>query len=157
MPKQNTTYLHQFARVTRWYGRLKEVNSGTRHDRDTDFYEDELYAFFMNCYHLKDWIKADSNLRATRKGRDVGDAVRTNIYMQACEGICNGEKHFGAPRNKAKPTPRLQSAHFKIDISQGTIAIDYNIDTGGTLGTMQAFDLATKCLDFWDNYIAHLR
>jgi hypothetical protein len=148
--------LDQFNRVKRWYGRLEEVNSGKHHDRDTDFYEDDLYAFFMNCYHLKDWIKTDSNLKVAGRGQDVEDAVKNDVYMQACEGICNGEKHFGPPRNSAKPRPRLQSAHFKVDISHGTIAIDYNVDTGGTLGIMLALDLAHKCLDFWNDYIAKL-
>ena len=145
--------MEQFARVARWYDRLKKVNRGKRHDSDTDLYEDDLYAFFMNCYHLKDWIKSDLNLKAAGRGRDVEDAVKSHVYMQVCEGICSGEKHFGMPRNKAKPKPRVQSAHIKIDVTQGMIAIDYNIDTGGPLGAMQAFDLATKCMEFWKDYI----
>jgi hypothetical protein len=153
VPKTNSTYLHQFARVARWHDRLREVNADKRHDRDTILYEDDLYAFFMNCYHPKDWIKADSQLRAAGKGRNVELAVKANVYMQVCGGICNGEKHFGAPRAKAKPNAHVQSTHFKIDIAQGTIAIDFNVDTGGTLGTVQAFDLATKCMDFWKDYI----
>jgi hypothetical protein len=157
MPKQHSTYLDQFARVARWHVRLKEVKSGKRHDRDTAFYEDELYAFFMNCYHLKDWIKGDPTLRAANKGRDVEDAVKNDAYMQVCGGICNGEKHFGASRDKSKPNPNVLSAHIKLDVSQGTIAIEYNIDTGGTLGTMRVFDLAQKCLEFWDHYIPSLR
>ena len=27
--------------------------------RDSDHYQDEAYAFFQNCYHLKDWLKHD--------------------------------------------------------------------------------------------------
>lgn len=106
----------------------------------------------MNCYHLKDWIAADPHLQAACKGRDVKEAVRGNPYMQICGGICNGEKHFGPPRDKSKPDPHVQSAHFKLDVSQGTIAIDYDINTGNELGKMKAFDLATECVLFWRAY-----
>jgi hypothetical protein len=157
VPKQQRTYLDQFARVARWHDRLKEVNRGKSHDRNTQFYEDELYAFFMNCYHLKDWIKADPDLRKAGKGRDVEDAVHGDAHMQVCEGICNGEKHFAFTRNKGRLTPQLRSAHFKLDVTKGTIAIDYDIDTGSTLGTMRGFDLATHCLHFWERYISKIR
>jgi hypothetical protein len=147
---EHKTYVDQFARVKRWYDRLKEVNSGKPHDRDTQFYEDDLYAFFMNCYHLKDWIKHDAGLKKTGKAKDVEAAVKSDDYMLVCGGICNGEKHFLPLR------PRVQSAHYKLAIPQGTIAIDYEVDTGGKLGAILVFALAQKCLDFWTAYIAKL-
>ena len=53
-------YLNQWGRIQRWYQRFGEISDGKLHDRSTDFYQDEVYSFLMNCYHLKDWIKNDS-------------------------------------------------------------------------------------------------
>ena len=32
--------------------------AGADHDRESDAYQDEAYAFFLNCFHLKDWEEA---------------------------------------------------------------------------------------------------
>ena len=59
-------YEEQFKRVNRWYDRFKKLNSGKEHTRNTDFEADDVHAFFINCYHLKDWIKNDKASIANR-------------------------------------------------------------------------------------------
>src|SRR5258708_1539825 len=46
----------QLERVVRFLARLQN------HDRPKHDYEDDLWAFFQNCWHLKDWIKNDPAL-----------------------------------------------------------------------------------------------
>src|ERR1019366_4024772 len=112
----------QFARLKRWYTRLEEVKSGKRHDCDTQFYEDELDAFFIICYHLRDWIKADPGL--TKAGRrELEYAVASDKHMIVCKGTCDGAKHFAPSRNGCNP--RIRNADFKLNLNQGTISVDY--------------------------------
>lgn len=54
-------YEEQFERVKRWYERFRRINEGTSHEKNTEYYHDEVYAFFVNCFHVKDWILNDAN------------------------------------------------------------------------------------------------
>ena len=52
-------YQEQLERVRRYYGRFKKLNGGMEHIAPSDMYIDDIYSFFLNCYHLKDWLKND--------------------------------------------------------------------------------------------------
>jgi hypothetical protein len=56
------SYREQYERVKRWYGKFIALDQGRAHDVPSENYLDEIYAFFMNCYHFKDWIKNDIRL-----------------------------------------------------------------------------------------------
>jgi hypothetical protein len=43
-------YEEQFERVKRWYESFKRINEGTSHEKNTEYYHDEVYAFFVNCF-----------------------------------------------------------------------------------------------------------
>ena len=66
-------YLEQFERVKRWYNRFKKTDNGMLHNKNSDYYQDEIYAFFINCYHLKDWLVND--LPPNIKKRDIESFV----------------------------------------------------------------------------------
>lgn len=36
------------------------MDQGQVYDRSSEHYDDEVFAFFLYCYHLKDWIKNDT-------------------------------------------------------------------------------------------------
>lgn len=58
-PPAPGTWQEQYERVARWLNRLGDTYVGRLHDSVTEAYEDEVYAFFQNYYHLKDWLKND--------------------------------------------------------------------------------------------------
>jgi len=58
-------WFEQFRRVKRWYTRFKSIDEGRPDTLTLDGYLDEVYAFFQNCYHLKDWIKNDASVSTT--------------------------------------------------------------------------------------------
>ncbi len=73
----------QWARVNRWYDRFGKIDAGVEHYKSSDFSDDEMWSFFINCYHFKDWLKNDpasglSNQARRRLRRQVGEpqAVR---------------------------------------------------------------------------------
>jgi hypothetical protein len=56
------TWKEQWERVLRWYSRFEQINRGQHDAPSTDFYQDDVYAFFQNSYHLKDWLKNDASV-----------------------------------------------------------------------------------------------
>jgi len=82
-------WIEQWERVLRWYARFSRTNEGREHTDASDNYQDEVYAFFQNCFHLKDWIKNDSSVPS-----DIRDQV---------EGFM-----FGPADDRGKGRPAMQ-------------------------------------------------
>jgi hypothetical protein len=68
----------QYERVKRWYKRFDEINQGKENYRSSEDCRDEVYAFFINCYHLKDWIKNDKGLALKRQ-----DQVKVENWIKS--------------------------------------------------------------------------
>jgi hypothetical protein len=98
---RGTMYIDQFERVLRWYERFKEINDGCQGQAQFDYQYDDMLAFFLNCHHLKDWIKRDFEFEKTHHDfteykqlqADVEKFVSENECLSLCAGICNGAKH----------------------------------------------------------------
>jgi len=143
--------LEQFNRMERWYQRLVSTDQGRPHHLTSDYYQDEVYAFFQNCYHLKDWIKNDESAGVTAK--KVEEFINNNKELCLCADICNGTKHLMLTKPRSGQDPRFGQRKFKVQVggSPTTISVKYSIDTSG--GLVDAFELATKCLQAWENFI----
>ena len=137
--------------MKRWYKRFKEINNGQIHDKSSEFYEDEIYAFFMNCYHLKDWIKNDP--AAASVANKVEGYINNNPELSLCTDICNGLKHFHLDRERSGESPKFGKTKAKLCLGTGptTIAVKYEIKTKS--GPIDAFDLARKCMKAWEDFI----
>jgi hypothetical protein len=137
--------------VKRWYERFASINQGIIHTCSSDCYQDEVYAFFLNCYHLKDWIKNDANAGAA--ANDVERFVDTNDDLKLCADICNGLKHLRLTSPRSGRDPRFGKRKFDVTIGghETTISIKYTIDTSS--GPIDAFGLATRCFQAWKDFI----
>ena len=144
-------YMEQFERVKRWYERFRVINQGRQHDRPSDYYQDEVYAFFLNCYHLKDWIKNDESIRPA--AAKVEEFINNNKELGLCADICNGVKHLKLTSNRSGKYPQFGKREFKLSLGghRAIISVKYSIDTAD--GPVDAFELATKCLQAWKNFI----
>jgi len=138
--------------VKRWYKRFEEINNGRIHNKSSEHYEDEVYAFFMNRYHLKDWIKNDPVAAVSVINRVEG-YINNNPELSLCADISNGLKHFQLDRERSRESPEFGKKKAKLDIGKGpiTIALKYEITTN--TGTIDAFDLATKCMKAWEIFL----
>jgi hypothetical protein len=144
-------YRVQYERVIRWFERFKTINSGKMHTTSTENYEDEIHAFFQNCYHLKDWIKNDTSITRLL---DVEEYINATVSLQLCADICNALKHLSRNRpNRSGKDPELGKQEVFLDLgtSGRAIRITYWVDTKD--GPMDAFALATDCVAAWDCYI----
>jgi hypothetical protein len=143
-------YLEQWERVNRWYNRFKMINTGRPHDQPSENYQDDVYAFFLNCYHLKDWIRNDQSTGAA--AGKVEKFVENSVELNLCRDICNSIKHLKLKCSKSGKDPRFGRRDNKLDLGGGapTIAVNYEIQT--TTGPIDAFELATKCIRAWESF-----
>jgi len=147
----SSEYQEQFTRVKRWYKRFVTINEGRLHDLESDNYQDEVYAFFLNCYHLKDWIKNDKNVGTA--AAKVEDFVDNNEELSICADICNSLKHLKLTTSRSGQDPKFGQRKFYLRVGSPptTISAKYTIDTSS--GPIDAFELATKCLQAWESFI----
>jgi|GEM_PF-1619977 len=74
----------QYRRMLRWHERICAIDTGRSSAEQLDF----LIAFFVACFHLRDWLK-DSGLETER----LNALFRGNIELRICRDFANGFKH----------------------------------------------------------------
>jgi hypothetical protein len=85
-------YQRQLARVKRF---LRRIETPTN---DQVEYEDMFWAFFQNCWHLRDWIRNDGD--APQSLKEAADRTPADD-LQLCADVANGSKHLklGTPKH----------------------------------------------------------
>ena len=129
-------YTEQFERMKRWYERFKRIDEGASHEKNIDYIHDEVYAFFLNCYHLKDWIKQDSSVPRSASS-SVEYFITDSRSLSICADVCNSVKRLALTQ-----------------INQGTkpiLAVKYSIET--VTGLRDAFEIAGNCVREWEHFI----
>jgi hypothetical protein len=146
-------HMEQFDRVKRYHGRFAQLNAGMEMTMPSENYIDDIYAFFQNCYHLKDWLKKDPTF-TKRTPAEIEDYITHTPSLAICADICNATKHLGlsvAPRSGAEPRFGRREFHAHVGIAHPTTAVKASIDHNGT--TFDAFTLATECVQAWEAFI----
>jgi len=143
----------QWARVQRWYGRFRKTNDGRPHERESDFYQDEVYAFFQNCHHLRDWLINDSASGLVEADLEV--FVKSSDNLKLCGDLANGSKHLQLKTTwTGDKTTAFGRRMFRVHLG-GTaapiIGAQYTVESGGR--TYDAFEVATACIAEWEAYL----
>lgn len=143
----------QFKRVKRFYERFNKIDKGRIHDMSSANYEDEVYAFFIFCYQLKDWIKNDKTIKLPKN--QIEKFVNENDCLSLCADICNGIKHLTRDKERSGLLPEFKNKKISVEYIEGdsypTIGIKFNISI--KTKTIDAFGLATECLKKWEKFI----
>lgn len=129
---QPRSWTDQWARVQRWHARLRAASEGRIHDVASANYEDEMYAFFESCHHLKEWLKNDPAKPLTRP-QDVEDLIDTVDALRWCADIANGSKHLIADR-WPRVDPKTGVAHRRFAMELGdppSVSVQYTIAGAG--------------------------
>lgn len=149
-----TKISEQHDRMKRWYAKFESTDRDREHNVTSENYVDEIYAFFMNCYHLKDWIKNDVQVDvAVRK--QVEDYISGNRPLSLCADLCNSLKHLvltKPPRSGEGPAFGKKKYALKLGTGPARISLKYQVETAR--GPVDAFDLATECVAAWDRFMA---
>jgi hypothetical protein len=56
-------------------------------------YEDDLWSFFLYCWHVKDWVSCDEGLPEDIR-KKVSDQAHASLPLQICADLANGVKHL---------------------------------------------------------------
>lgn len=155
MSNMSSRIQEQLERIKRWYRRFLEINDGREHTQDSNYYEDEVYAFFQNCYHLKDWIKNDPDVDQKIKGR-IECYVQLNDALSLCADVCNASKHLYLTTRRSPQIGNNLRVQRNFALTAGgdqpQIIIKYNIvlEDGKQ---KDAFELASECISAWEQFI----
>ncbi len=135
-------YLDQLERVRRFLNRIHQQ------DRSPIEYGDDIWSFFQNCWHLKDWVKNDPSV-LSNVSQSIERLVAASPSLMICADLANGTKHLKLkdPRVGAKPS------HCNLTIVPGESSkVEYLVDSGS--GTQQnSLDLARECLREWERIL----
>lgn len=146
-------YRVQFDRVMRWYTRFAALNAGIPHDKESENYLDEIYAFFLNSYHLKDWIMNDDTVPPATQAL-VEEFISTTYSLALCADICNSLKHLRLKRSRSGTAPAFGAKKFSLHLGPGiprSISLKYEVVTDR--GALDAFGLATDCVRAWKSFL----
>lgn len=170
--EKDERWKEQYERIKRWYEKTREIDftdeiRKKQHKDDrhalldllihqksiTDEGLDIYYTFFINCFHLKDWL-----MRSKALPNDVIDEFfHNNEQMKVCHIICTGSKHLDINDKRI------------LDIQKDRYGprVEYdptrpNSDTDGYVKTRlihinsktyDLMDLAKKCIHEIDNFL----
>ncbi len=148
----STTYVKQYERVKRWYDRFSALNNGRTHDSFSENYVDDIYAFFQNSYHLKDWIKNDSAVPVAIQNA-VEPYITSTRCLRLCADICNSSKHLSLTNPRSNEAPAFGAKHYGLNLGAGSqkIQLKWEVDTSN--GPIDAFQLARECIDAWEVFL----
>jgi len=146
-----SSFKDQFERVNRY---LKRIQS---EDQPTIDYLDDLYSFFINCHHLKDWVKKDKSTGLTKN--EVEDFVQSKLSLRICADLANASKHVTPERRLRKKDKRPQdNAH--ITNRNATISIPLRRTIYQNIVTLQdgskhiAENIARQAVDDWTQFLS---
>ena len=142
----------QYERVGRWHTRIHlAANAGT-----PDL-EDFLFAFFQNCYHLREWtLKASAVSRS-----DIDKLFNASRELRVCRDICNGTKHPVVDHPSVDPDFSIGREYD----SQVPSGFRYFIIAGGNVAEpeekprfmpsekVDLLTLADQCLAVWKSFL----
>src|SRR6516225_1807549 len=138
-------YQEQYERMQRSYDRFREIRSANKVPSD---YEDDIYAFFMHCYHLKDWVKNDTSVktRMPNIGADVEQFINESEALRLCADLCNSSKRLELKRDSSgeRPTFGRKQYHHQLNLGSGrSIRLEWLVQRNNK-PAIDAFQLATE-------------
>jgi len=94
--------MEQLDRARRYLERMQQACSSVPYRRDaSDYYADDVYSFFVHCYHVRDWLIRLGLAPADAVDRYVND----NLELSICADLCNGMKHCRLDRKRTSSQP----------------------------------------------------
>ncbi len=136
-------YLLQWKRTLRWLSRIEQQSL-----RDEWEYDDFVWAFFQNCWHLRDWIKNDSAIREELRSK-LTEEIRKHPSLKICSDIANGAKHFALdrPKDGAGARPSHKTLAVVAGQPNQTKLTIYIMRGNGE--RLDALSLAYEAMDAW--------
>jgi hypothetical protein len=130
----------QYKRMIRFHDRAKQSLQGNDENEIYDF----IYAFFQNCYHLRDWVVSGGV--ATKD--EMKYLFDNNTELKLCRDICNATKHLQYDKPSIDPRPRISREWnpFKNEAADFYLYSDKR---------RSITELMSSCVVAWDEFLAN--
>lgn len=141
--------IEQLDRIKRSFDKIKDNKNRVLED-----YKDDLYHFFQDCWHLKDWIRNYPTLDKNKK--DIENKVENSTYIKICSDIANRTKHFqlngtGTGRVNGKIEKINTNITLGTHTSKGHGELIAKVKTESTC--IDAIELAEKAIEEWEGIL----
>ncbi len=154
MPEVPSTpaYLQQVARGYRFLDRFKKAMTFNFKDDPNGFndLEDNLWAFFQNCWHIKDWIRHDPEISQEVKD-SIWEDVKGSKTIQIVADMANGSKHF-ATDPKLEWTGVAEAPTQVIRNQDGTSTFRHYLQVPDG-SQITALDMAEQAMRAWQEIL----
>jgi hypothetical protein len=142
-------YQEQLNRIKRLEQDIKRFSVATEDNFESAI--DAFTSFFIQCYHLKDWL-----IESRYNRRDVNLFIDNSVPLSLCRDIANKQKHKKIdqyePKNHLSEKRGVSGSitkYFDPFRKENRFGID--VQEFGTL--IDVIDLAEKCLEEWENFL----
>jgi hypothetical protein len=111
-----------------------------------------VWAFFQNCWHIKDWLKHDYRVRKAVRDRVLKAAHQSRV-LRVCADMANGTKHRKLTTARGKPV-RARAMHLYTNTTMTPGGEPTKIDCllkfpRSTIKFRSAREVAEECLGDW--------
>src|ERR1017187_7568493 len=134
-------YRHQFARVMRLCGRRYAPQPNERQ------FQDDMFSFFMHCFHLQDWVEGDPVAPKASK-RKVRQALAQSKLFPICRDIAVGSKHLHIADPKSGQVARYAYVEMTVKTDDKRPDFDVIFDDGHG-NALSGLALALNCANEW--------
>lgn len=130
----------QVDRMRRWRQRLIAMQ-GTP---DVQVTFDIVLTFFINCYHVRDWLERSGALEKST----IDQLFRDSASLRACADIANIAKHFDLT-SSPRLTYQLSFAREYVGVGHGWFGKDARLVILSDGKTIDVLELVEKCELEW--------
>jgi hypothetical protein len=144
-------YQEQLDRIKRLEEDIKRFSTAS--DDNFENAVDAFTSFFIQCYHLRDWLAESRYSR-----RDIDIFISDSFSLSLCRDMANKQKH--------KNIDKYEPQNHLVEHKHGNISapiINYydpvrkenrfgvDVEEFGTL--IDVLDLAEKCISEWERFL----
>lgn len=142
--------MEQLDRVNRYLKRIRDIYCGNNQDSwdNRTNHQDDVYSFFVHCYHLRDWVITLNKIELTKD--DVDLFINSNIPLQICSDIANGIKHCSL-KHKTRTGFKPHIAGSLHKSSKSGVESEFTIIVGTQI--YDALEIAENCVSLWIDFI----
>jgi len=139
---RNEGWQGQYTRLVRWHERMHSAAQSGSSDL-----EDFVFAFFQNCYYLRDWLLKTSTI--TR--HDMDELFHNSHELKVCRDICNGTKHLNVTSPSFDASFSIYREYSPNEPSKHRLVVLVDNDLRDYQHNV--LDLADTCLSTWRTFL----
>lgn len=111
----------QYRRMERAHNKIVSDFESTTFSKSSQERLDDVYDFFLTCYHLREWIQEDDKVNQSIKNNlPTFEKHDSPVQFQMCRDLCNKSKHAALKYKPNDPNTNIVpygSAIFKASIN----------------------------------------